>query len=165
MVLVYQNYVGILSQGLRIAPPEAPVTGYFLGKGVYFADMASKSIEYCHPTKENPYALIMLCEVALGRPYQVAHTKYIEKGDLDQAGFHSVKGCGELGPDPAFDVEISDGVIVSIGKEAPSGVPRSEIKHNEFIVYDVGQINIKYLLLVKVNSEKAVKSLSLINAN
>jgi poly [ADP-ribose] polymerase len=62
------NYVGILSQGLRIAPPEAPVTGrshitfsnlykgYFLGKGVYFADMASKSAEYCRPSKENPYA-------------------------------------------------------------------------------------------------------------
>lgn len=24
------NYVGILSQGLRIAPPEAPVTGYMV---------------------------------------------------------------------------------------------------------------------------------------
>eukprot|EP01114_Cavostelium_apophysatum_P017118 TRINITY_DN5010_c0_g1_i1.p1 TRINITY_DN5010_c0_g1~~TRINITY_DN5010_c0_g1_i1.p1 ORF type:complete len:839 (+),score=296.05 TRINITY_DN5010_c0_g1_i1:94-2610(+) len=27
------NWVGILSQGLRIAPPEAPVTGYMFGKG------------------------------------------------------------------------------------------------------------------------------------
>ncbi len=36
------NYVGILSQGLRIAPPEAPVTGYMFGKGVYFADAVSK---------------------------------------------------------------------------------------------------------------------------
>ena len=26
------NWVGILSQGLRIAPPEAPVTGYMFGK-------------------------------------------------------------------------------------------------------------------------------------
>lgn len=25
------NWVGILSQGLRIAPPEAPVTGYMVG--------------------------------------------------------------------------------------------------------------------------------------
>jgi hypothetical protein len=32
-------YTGILSQGLRIAPPEAPVTGYMFGKGVYFADV------------------------------------------------------------------------------------------------------------------------------
>ncbi len=27
------NYAGILSQGLRIAPPEAPSTGYMFGKG------------------------------------------------------------------------------------------------------------------------------------
>ena len=27
------NFVGILSQGLRIAPPEAPVTGYMFDKG------------------------------------------------------------------------------------------------------------------------------------
>lgn len=25
------NWVGILSQGLRVAPPEAPVTGYMVG--------------------------------------------------------------------------------------------------------------------------------------
>lgn len=28
------NWGGILAQGLRIAPPEAPVTGYMFGKGV-----------------------------------------------------------------------------------------------------------------------------------
>lgn len=26
------NFMGILSQGLRIAPPEAPCTGYMFGK-------------------------------------------------------------------------------------------------------------------------------------
>jgi len=31
------NFTGILSQGLRIAPPEAPVTGYMFGKGIYTA--------------------------------------------------------------------------------------------------------------------------------
>lgn len=29
------NYIGILSNGLKIAPPEAPVTGYMFGKGSY----------------------------------------------------------------------------------------------------------------------------------
>ena len=28
----FTNYTGILSQGLRIAPPEAPHTGYVWGK-------------------------------------------------------------------------------------------------------------------------------------
>jgi len=33
------NFIGILADGLKIAPPEAPSTGYMFGKGVYFADM------------------------------------------------------------------------------------------------------------------------------
>lgn len=61
------NFVGILSEGLRIAPPEAPVTGYMFGKGIYFADVSSKSAGYCRATLENPEGLLVLCEVALGK--------------------------------------------------------------------------------------------------
>ena len=61
------NYAGILSQGLRIAPPEAPVTGYMFGKGCYFADMSSKSANYCWADRSNPKALLLLCEVSLGK--------------------------------------------------------------------------------------------------
>jgi len=43
----FSNFVGILSQGMRIAPPEAPKSGYALGKGVYFADCIGKSVNYC----------------------------------------------------------------------------------------------------------------------
>ena len=38
------NFAGILQQGLRIAPPEAPVNGYMFGKGVYFADVSFSTI-------------------------------------------------------------------------------------------------------------------------
>lgn len=34
---------------LRIAPPEAPVSGYMFGKGIYLADVVSKSANYCIP--------------------------------------------------------------------------------------------------------------------
>lgn len=60
------NFAGILSQGLRIAPPEAPVTGYMFGKGIYFADMVSKSANYCCTNSTNPTGLMLLCDVALG---------------------------------------------------------------------------------------------------
>lgn len=53
------NFVGILSQGLRIAPPEAPVSGYLFGKGIYLADMAEKSINYCRSHGQDS-ALILL---------------------------------------------------------------------------------------------------------
>ena len=56
------NFVGILSQGLRIAPPEAPASGYLFGKGIYLADMAEKSINYCRSYGQDS-ALILLIEV------------------------------------------------------------------------------------------------------
>ena len=60
------NWAGILGQGLRIAPPEAPVTGYMFGKGVYFADMSSKAANYCFPSRSQPYGLLLVCEVSKG---------------------------------------------------------------------------------------------------
>eukprot|EP01116_Phalansterium_solitarium_P016272 TRINITY_DN3756_c0_g1_i2.p1 TRINITY_DN3756_c0_g1~~TRINITY_DN3756_c0_g1_i2.p1 ORF type:complete len:482 (-),score=130.90 TRINITY_DN3756_c0_g1_i2:617-2062(-) len=161
------NYVGILKNGLRIAPPEAPVTGYFLGKGVYFADMLSKSIEYCSPTKDSPHVLLMLCQVYLGRMYQTSHTKALSKEYLDEFDFQSVKGCGEFAPDPAYDVEATPGVLISLGRETSSGVTRSELKHNEYVVYDVAQVRIKYLVQLKVTSTSGrdIKAMSLVRAN
>jgi poly [ADP-ribose] polymerase 2/3/4 len=59
MVLVLNYYL----PGLRIAPPEAPVTGYMFGKGVYFADMFSKSANYCYASEACRSGVLLLCEV------------------------------------------------------------------------------------------------------
>ena len=56
------NFVGILSQGLRIAPPEAPASGYLFGKGIYLADMIGKSFGYCRSGGSST-ALCLLIEV------------------------------------------------------------------------------------------------------
>ena len=56
----FSNFGGILSQGLRIAPPEAPVSGYMFGKGVYFADMVTKSAGYCCSNLSNNQGLLLL---------------------------------------------------------------------------------------------------------
>lgn len=70
------NYVGILSQGLRIAPPEAPSTGYMFGKGVYFADMVSKSANYCYTNSQSNISCMLLCEVALGNMNEKLYADY-----------------------------------------------------------------------------------------
>ncbi len=65
---LFSNFGGILSQGLRIAPPEAPVTGYRFGKGIYFADFIGLSTRYTRYHSSNNEALLLLCEVAMGKP-------------------------------------------------------------------------------------------------
>lgn len=90
------NFVGILSQGLRIAPPEAPVTGYMFGKGVYFADMVTKSANYCFTSSTNNTGLMLLCEVALGGVNEKFYADYY--ANLLPPGKMSTKGCGRTAP-------------------------------------------------------------------
>uniref|UniRef100_A0A671XE97 Poly [ADP-ribose] polymerase n=1 Tax=Sparus aurata TaxID=8175 RepID=A0A671XE97_SPAAU len=146
------NYAGILSQGLRIAPPEAPVTGYMFGKGVYFADMVSKSANYCHTSQSDPVGLLLLAEVALGNMHELKKASHITK--LPK-GKHSVKGVGRTAPDPSASVTL-DGVQVPLGKGAHTNIDDTSLLYNEYIVYDVAQVNLKYLLKTKFNYQTSL---------
>jgi len=89
------NYVGILSEGLKIAPYEAPATGYMFGKGIYFTDIVSKSANYCHP-KNNEVGLMLLCEVALGE----MNDKLVADFNAHNLppGKNSTRGVGKYAP-------------------------------------------------------------------
>ncbi|XP_060599923.1 poly [ADP-ribose] polymerase 2-like isoform X2 [Ruditapes philippinarum] len=143
------NWAGILSQGLRIAPPEAPVTGYMFGKGVYFADMSSKSANYCFATRAKNTGLMLLCDVALGNTNDLLAADY--KANKLPAGKHSVKGAGKIAPDPSHVTKTPDGAVVPWGKAKDTGVTNPKgytLNYNEFIVYDTRQIKMKYLLKI-----------------
>ncbi|KAG7220863.1 hypothetical protein INR49_031315 [Caranx melampygus] len=143
------NWVGILSQGLRVAPPEAPVTGYMFGKGIYFADMSSKSANYCFTSQQNNVGLLLLCEVALGDCNELLDADY-EANNLP-AGKHSTKGLGKTGP--ASSVTL-DGVTVPMGPGVQTGVGKNRgysLLYNEYIVYNPAQTRMRYLLRIKFN--------------
>ncbi|RHY09485.1 hypothetical protein DYB25_004587 [Aphanomyces astaci] len=96
------NLMGILSRGLCIAPPEAPTTGYAFGKGIYFADSAEKSFNYCG---SDPYTLpdkrkvhyMLLCDVALGTTHRVVEPEYRE---VAADGTHSTFAMAKYQPNP-----------------------------------------------------------------
>lgn len=142
------NFVGILSQGLRIAPPEAPATGYMFGKGVYFADLVSKSAQYCFTDRKNPVGLMLLSEVALGQVHELKKAQYMEK---PPRGKHSTKGLGKKVPDEAGFAKWKDEVVVPCGKPVDSKVKSSELMYNEYIVYDTAQVKMQFLLKVRFN--------------
>ncbi|XP_067398636.1 poly [ADP-ribose] polymerase 2 [Emydura macquarii macquarii] len=143
------NWVGILSQGLRVAPPEAPATGYMFGKGIYFADMSSKSANYCFPSRRRAVGLLLLCEVALGESRDLLEADP-GAGQLPP-GKHSTKGLGRMAPDPANRVML-DGAVVPLGPAVPTGVANPQgytLQYNEFIVYDPAQVRPRFLLQVR----------------
>ncbi|XP_021906919.1 poly [ADP-ribose] polymerase 2 isoform X2 [Carica papaya] len=141
------NWTGILSQGLRIAPPEAPSTGYMFGKGVYFADMFSKSANYCYTTRSSTDGVLLLCEVALGDMAELTHADY--NADKLPKGKLSTKGVGRTAPNPSEAQGLEDGVVVPLGKPVDQSSHQGALLYNEYIVYNVDQIRMRYVIQVK----------------
>ncbi|MES1907371.1 MAG: hypothetical protein MHM6MM_000498 [Cercozoa sp. M6MM] len=138
------NWVGILKEGLRIAPPSAPVTGYMFGKGVYLADAASKSSQYTHWHLSENTGAMLLCETALG--------KLDTRGHADSRLPRTLKGDSCFGqgmrtPDPSQETTVRDGVRVPRGKLIDSEVEDTSLRYNEYIVYDVAQVAMRYLVV------------------
>ena len=119
------------------------VLRYMFGKGIYLADCSSKSANYCFTTSSNSTGCMLLCEAALGKMNELLSAQYMEKAPK---GFDSTKGCGSSQPDPAQAVTLTDGVVVPSGPIVRSNVAGSGLLYNEYIVYDISQVHIRYLL-------------------
>ena len=93
------NFGGILSQGLRIAPPEAPVNGYAFGKGVYLADVSSKSANYCVPGMSGGVGLLLLVEAEMSRPmYEIPTGNSMAQEEAKKHNCISTMGVGRQAP-------------------------------------------------------------------
>ncbi|OQE36958.1 hypothetical protein PENCOP_c011G01823 [Penicillium coprophilum] len=151
------NFGGILSQGLRIAPPEAPVNGYMFGKGVYLADTSSKSAGYCCPHNSRGMGLLLLCDAELGAPMlELNRANYNAGEEALAAGSIATLGRGKNIPGEWKDAECLNPTLAGVkmpdvevgsAKEDESRV----LWYNEYIVYDVAQIRQRYLFQVKMN--------------
>ena len=171
------NFAGILGQGLRIAPPEAPVTGYMFGKGVYCAPAhgsnpatsrsAPQAGSSTHTFGPRVGAVADMssksanyCAAKRGAPCGLLLLSEVALGASDErkkahyveklpAGKLSCKGLGRTAPDPAETVTTDSGAAVPLGAPKPTGVEDSSLLYNEYIVYDTAQISCKFLCQVK----------------
>ena len=75
--------------------------------------------------------------------YELTHSQFVSKLP---AGKHSTKGLGRSAPDPADQVVTHNGTVIPKGRGQPTPVTHTSLLYNEYIVYDVAQINMKYLL-------------------
>ncbi|KAG0699726.1 hypothetical protein DFH29DRAFT_35629 [Suillus ampliporus] len=149
------NFAGILKQGLRIAPPEAPVTGYMFGKGVYFADMMSKSANYCYASLSNQIGVVLLCEVAVKPFLEMTDANYSADEDCKKSKKLATKGVGRIQPTNWQDAGMALGHKELEGVYMPKGEeffvnPGSCLSCNEYVVYDPSQIRVRYLLMVNM---------------
>jgi len=100
------NYIGILKNGLRICPAEAPLHGQLLGRGIYLTDMACKAAFYCHPSSSSKTVCLLIAEGAYGKWFETAHPKYVNPISLKKNGFDSTKAWGKYEPNHFMDIKM-----------------------------------------------------------
>ncbi|KAL8934170.1 MAG: hypothetical protein Q9211_005374 [Gyalolechia sp. 1 TL-2023] len=151
------NYGGILSQGLRIAPPEAPVNGYAFGKGVYLADISSKSAQYCAPGMSGNTGLLLLIEAELGRPmYEIPTGDSMAEQQAKKHNCISTLGVGRTAPQGWTDAGLVNETLKGVTMpDVEKGIGDNKAKnangylmHNEYICYNVAQLKLRYLFRV-----------------
>ncbi|KAF9014771.1 PARP-domain-containing protein [Hymenopellis radicata] len=162
------NFAGILKQGLRIAPPEAPVNGYMYGKGVYFADVIfrvllsrvrviqpgnrSSGFNFCRLSENK--GVLLLCEVAAKPFYHKKHGSFNADAECKEKGKRSTKGLGRHKFAKWKDAGEALGVPELRGCVMPDGShvlrPKDDfwLDYTEYIVYNTSQIRMKYLFVL-----------------
>lgn len=122
------NFVGILSNGLKLAPSDIEIHGKAFGNGIYFADAIAKSLHYCNESKERE-SLLVLCEVALGNIHELKTFDSTLKNPPN--GKHSVEGVGKQ--NLRSEIVCKDGVLIPDGRVVFDENKTSDLEFNEFI--------------------------------
>jgi len=140
------NYLGILSQGLRIAPSNVAISGWTFGKGIYFADMFTKSANYCYSYGSRAGNIMLICEVALGKMANANKPSFTN--NEPPAGFDSIKARGVRGPNMEKKLYLEDGAELPIGEIVDYQVKANTcmIAANEYIVFRPNQVRMRYLI-------------------
>ncbi|KAI9755981.1 MAG: hypothetical protein M1815_004343 [Lichina confinis] len=154
---VTTNFAGILSEGLRIAPLEAPKNGYMFGKGIYLADASSKSANYCRSFQTGGLGLLLLCEADVGRPTQLITTgaKYDAAESAASGGFIATEGIGGRGPSKWKDAGVVHpdlrGVLMPDCDAPELRTPDTHLQYNEYVVYNEAYVRLRYLFRIRIS--------------
>lgn len=149
------NLIGILKNGLVCDPSKLGIniniSGKMFGLGVYFANAVSKSIQYCAYDSSENIACIFICEIALG--------KMLEKTKADSSltaktlpkPYNSTFGMGQSSYEKYDSYNGSTKIPCERIKKLKNVSDRT-LLYDEFIVYNEHQINIKYVVMLKISN-------------
>ncbi len=149
------NMIGILKNGLVCDPSKlginVNITGKMFGLGVYFANSVSKSIQYCAYDSSENIACVFVCEVALGNMLKKSQSDSNLTATTLPKIYHSTWGVDNSSY-TNYD-EYDDNTKIPKGKlQKISKNKNASLLYDEFIVYHEGQINLRYIIKLKVKN-------------
>jgi poly [ADP-ribose] polymerase len=146
------NMIGILTNGLVVDPSRlginVNISGKMFGLGLYFANSCSKSIQYTNYRSSDNYSCLFVAEVALGKMLSLNQSNSSLTLSTLPKPHNSVWGRGESSYSE-YDL-YDDKTQIPSGKLRKIGTEHRSLLYDEFIVYKEEQINLRYIMLLKV---------------
>lgn len=147
------NVFSILMNGLQM--PEGDRYGLMFGNGVYFANVPTKSANYCCP-EASKRVFMLLCEVETANPLTLYESEVDADEKMKKAKKQSVYAAGRHTPRETLEI---DGIpafksgLVEIEKE-------TDLLYDEYVMFDEDKFKIKYVVEVKVEKMSAKEFLA-----
>lgn len=150
------NFMGILSTGLRVPASNQVSNGSTLGRGIYFADVISKSFNYCNARDTENIGFVLICEVALGDKYDDQETaipngapdiskEYTCRRGLGQTDVTEYSTCYCDADGVKYTLKIPVGGL----KERKGLSYASSFMYNEYVIFNALQYRFRYLVQLK----------------
>jgi predicted DNA-binding WGR domain protein len=144
------NWFSILKNGLYLDSSKigVKITGKMFGNGIYWANVVTKSFNYCNTGLSNGLAILGVGEVALGDMYVPTAADYSLTEKIVN-GYKKHSTCGK-GQNATSSVTTIDNINIPNGKLI-STVGTCGLLYDEFVVYNVKQYTFRYLIVVQDN--------------
>lgn len=149
------NWVSILKNNLYLNPaekiPNIHISGKMFGYGCYFADLHSKSLQYCG-IKENGHKdlFLMVAEVCVGNQWKLINAKYNANIDIQNTPYNSVFAQGKYGTFIHNNfLKNNELIIPNDNVKLYENSNEYSLLHNEYIVYDKNSWIFRYMIHIK----------------
>ena len=147
-----------LRHGLKTPREQESDAGYSHGKGLYFTDVPNATAENCMATADQPFGVLLLCECALGEQLPLDSKR--QRLGLLPKGCHSMLGSGRIYPNPEDAVDM-EGCSWPLGELLTPEETAGKAVHNEYMLQDQSQVQVKYMVLVEFEFDEEAKSSAL----
>ncbi|ULU03718.1 hypothetical protein L3Y34_016892 [Caenorhabditis briggsae] len=144
------NVFSILMNGLQM--PEGDRCGLMFGNGVYFANVPTKSANYCCP-EVSKRVFMLLCEVETSNPLVLYQSEPDADDMMAKKKKLSVYAAGKHRPTET--VEINEIPAFKSGLEQIE--EESQLLYDEYVMFDQDRFKIKYVVEVKVEKITAAE--------
>ncbi|KAI5464334.1 poly polymerase catalytic domain-containing protein [Mariannaea sp. PMI_226] len=160
----------VLEKGPSIPHFQDAVRPHF-GNGIYFADVASKSVRYCNPdTRADREGVLFLCEVDVGKERLKSSSNSVKTlSDIERSEGRRrcVEAQGRVRPAEWKMVRWEMAGLPKVGEHdrvlmPDASIPYNEVRReaewmdlttNEYVIYDPTHVLIRYLCRVKALDE------------